>query len=179
MISWADVEAAARAAGFKRVGRVWRGRCPLCDGGGCTVQPGRSASWVVWCWSCDRGGVELARVLTGEPARPPESSPAAANLMRGFRFRRLALRALVAILRAGSGHWVRAGQKRVQAIDPRGSGSKRPARVWSAAGQVAGGPGAVYLAGRGVWAGGHPAIRHVQAMRRVHPPTISGLVQRE
>ena len=178
MISWADVEAAARAAGFKRVGRVWRGRCPLCDGGGCTVQPGRSASWVVWCWSCDRGGVELARVLTGEPARPPESSPAAANLMRGFP--------VSPARSAGAGGDssgrvgpLGSGWPETRTGDPRGSGSKRPARVWSAAGQVAGGPGAVYLAGRGVWAGGHPAIRHVQAMRRVHPPTISGLVQRE
>ena len=149
MIDWADVETAARAAGYKRAGRVWRGRCPLCDRRTCTFQPGNSATWVAYCWSCNAPGLELARALIGEPYRPP--APSASNLMRGFP----------SPARSGGGGASPAG---VGSLHPapaaaRTGQSERPGRVWAAAGAVNGSPGALYLALRGIWTGEHPSVR--------------------
>ena len=69
MITWPDLEAALRGlAGWRRVGRTWRGAaCPSCGGGTrdtAWVGPGTRAEFVAGC-----NGLEIARALV------PDSDP--------------------------------------------------------------------------------------------------------
>lgn len=154
MISWGDVEVAARAAGWKRAGREWSGPCPFCGGRDrAHVSPGDSVEVLGGCRACGAEGHKLARALTGEPSRAPALR--ASGLLAGFPSPDRSAGA--GGDSPGSVGPLHAGRPRARTGDSRGS--DLPARVWGAAGQVAGTPGAVYLAGRGVWSGEHREIR--------------------
>ena len=155
LISWGDVEAAARAAGWKRAGREWSGPCPFCGGRDrAHLAPGEKVEVLGGCRACGAEGHKLARALTGEPSRTP--APHAPNLLRGFPSPARSVGA-GGDSPEGSGP-LHAGRPRARGGDPRGS--DLPARVWSASGLVAGTPGGSYLAGRlGGWTGEHPEIR--------------------
>ena len=154
LISWADVEGAARAAGWKRAGREWSGPCPFCGGRDrAHVAPGEKVEVLGGCRACGAEGHKLARAVTGEPSRTP--APHAPNLLRGFPSPARSVGA-GGDSSKGSGP-LHAGRPRARTGDSRGS--ERLGRVWGAAGKVAGTPGGSYLVGRGVWTGEHPEIR--------------------
>ena len=72
MITWPDIEAAAKRAGWKRIGREYRGApCPSCGGGAkrsAWVQP-LGDSWGGGCHASGCTGLAVARALIGPP--PP------------------------------------------------------------------------------------------------------------
>ena len=137
-LTWPIVETTLRGRpGWKRRGQQLEGPCPSCGGRNrAHLQHGGQVEILGSCRRCGATGIEIVRLLLGEPAT---SSPA-----RAGRPRRDSLLSQKA----------------------RKGGSERPGRVWATAGVVHGSPGAVYLAGRCVWPGGeHPAVRWLPADR--------------
>ena len=125
MIVWADLEAAAVGANWRRSGREYRGApCPACGGGQ------KDTAWIrplddSWGAGCNAGcdGLTVARALTGDdgPGEPART-------------------------------WPRARQE--QPAPATQTAGPLPGAVWRASGTADGTPGAVYLTGRGCWPDG-------------------------
>ena len=126
MITWPDLEAALRGlAGWRRVGRTWRGApCPSCGGGTrdtAWVGPGTRAEFVAGC-NAGCNGLEIARALV------PDSDPSPV-VRREPRTR----------------------AARAPATTSQGQPSPElPAAVWRAAAALRAQPAATYLAARGL-----------------------------
>ena len=72
MTSWPDLEAALQARpGWRRVGKEWRGPCPLTGAGsrGAWFEPGRTAAVVGGCHKCNESFAAHLAAVRGEPAR--------------------------------------------------------------------------------------------------------------
>ena len=121
MITWPDLEAALRGlAGWRRVGRTWRGApCPSCGGGTrdtAWVGPGTTAAFVAGC-NAGCNGLVIARALV------PDSDPSPV---------------------------VRREPRTRAARAPAATSPELPAAVWRAAAALRAQPGATYLTARGL-----------------------------
>ena len=137
MITWPDIEAAAKRAGWKRIGREYRGApCPSCGGGAkrsAWVQP-LGDSWGGGCHASGCTGLAVARALIGcppsrDPRGPLRAVPAGGGLSQ------------VVPTDAGGG-----GRSE--------GGAARCAAIWGASVSADGSPGAAYLTRRGAWPAG-------------------------
>ena len=137
MITWPDIEAAAKRAGWQRIGREYRGApCPSCGGGAkrsAWVRP-LGDSWGGGCHASGCTGLAVARALIGcppsrDPRGPLRAVPAGGGLSQ------------VVPTHAGGG-----GRSE--------GGAARCAAVWGASVSADGSPGAAYLTRRGAWPAG-------------------------
>ena len=126
MITWRDLDAALHGrAGWRRVGRTWRGApCPSCGGGTrdtAWVGPGRTAEFVAGC-NAGCNGLVIARALV------PDSDPSPVV-------------------------WREPRTRAARAPTPTSQGQpspELPAAVWRASAALRAQPGATYLTARGL-----------------------------
>ena len=173
--TWSDAEDAARAAGWKRVGREFHGPCPVTGAGkNCAwVALGRDGGIAAGCRACSPSGGGLSPddyrdhlVALGLP-EPARRSPAGYEPVRPRR-------------RAQTPSSRPAGA--LSAPEP--AASDLPARVWAAASDPAGSPGWRYLVRRGAWPAAEPlpeSVRWVSAQAAAdagegRPASMSGAV---